>query len=329
MKLNNKFEIFIVTYNRENLLKDTINSLLNQTVNNIKITVFDNGSTDGTENYIKSVMEKHKNIFYRKNEKNNPKLFQQITNFVESEYVMFFHDDDLLHPQYVEYVLKLLDKYNNVDMILSPLTAFYNNQTIPFKQYNKVKYSIYKGKKNFVKHAYSQVFCGKYAIIFPNIVYKTANLNKATDYYGIYGKIFDKIFAIDTVSDGLAIQFDSSFLHYRIHSNQDTNNKSSAISINNIANYNKFFKNILSKDLFSKLIYNLYTILWLNDLYCWAKSDTFPDIKEYAEYMYKNGASNRFARIFYNNKPVIIILRTIIKIRNLFNGYLPNIKTLK
>ena len=37
-------EIFIITYNRWDLLKITLNSLLNQDINGFSITVLDNGS---------------------------------------------------------------------------------------------------------------------------------------------------------------------------------------------------------------------------------------------------------------------------------------------
>lgn len=44
----------VVTYNRKALLKECIDSLLNQTYPNLKILVVDNASTDGTESLVKS-----------------------------------------------------------------------------------------------------------------------------------------------------------------------------------------------------------------------------------------------------------------------------------
>ena len=52
MELNKKLEVFILTYNRLNYLKLALESLFNQTVNNIKITVVDNASNDRTKEYI-------------------------------------------------------------------------------------------------------------------------------------------------------------------------------------------------------------------------------------------------------------------------------------
>ena len=46
--------VLIVTYNQETLIKDTLDSILNQSYDNIsKIVVADDGSTDETPNIIK------------------------------------------------------------------------------------------------------------------------------------------------------------------------------------------------------------------------------------------------------------------------------------
>ena len=50
-------EIFILTYNRLPYLKSAINSALNQSIKNLKITIMDNCSTDGTEDYVKSLQK--------------------------------------------------------------------------------------------------------------------------------------------------------------------------------------------------------------------------------------------------------------------------------
>ena len=56
--MKNRIEIFILTYNRAEMLKDSIISLLNQSIGKIKITVLDNASTDNTENLVKELMAK-------------------------------------------------------------------------------------------------------------------------------------------------------------------------------------------------------------------------------------------------------------------------------
>ena len=92
-------EIFILTYNRLSYLKSAINSALNQSIKNLKITIMDNCSTDGTEDYVKSLQKKYSNLYYYKQRKNVSVLdnFLSVRQLVSAEYVLIFHDDDILH----------------------------------------------------------------------------------------------------------------------------------------------------------------------------------------------------------------------------------------
>ena len=49
----NNIACIVVTYNRLELLKQCINALLHQSFNNFDIIVVNNGSTDGTEKWLK------------------------------------------------------------------------------------------------------------------------------------------------------------------------------------------------------------------------------------------------------------------------------------
>ena len=55
-KLNPKFSIITVTYNAENVLEDTIESVITQTYKNIEYIIIDGASTDSTL----AIIEKHK-----------------------------------------------------------------------------------------------------------------------------------------------------------------------------------------------------------------------------------------------------------------------------
>ena len=53
----------VVTYNRKELLKECIEALLNQNYKNCDVLVVDNASTDGTENYIKPLLDSKRVIY--------------------------------------------------------------------------------------------------------------------------------------------------------------------------------------------------------------------------------------------------------------------------
>ena len=261
-------EVFILTRNRVNLLKQSIDSILGQT-HKVKLTIVDNASEDTTQEYVDTLMKKTDNVFYYRQlcfveAYENLRRAQELAT---ADYVMFFHDDDVLHPQYLEAVNKLINKYDDIDLICSLLTTFSDSCEIKFERHNQLKYSLFENKNNFVAHCYSGLVTGKTAISFPSVVYKTENIKNTMVEHEKYGKIADKPFVINSIKDGKCIQLrDRDMFLYRIHKGQDSANISTGPFLNEIINHNKFFKNILDETLSSRLRFDTYSLDWLSFL---------------------------------------------------------------
>ena len=54
-----KVSVMIVTYNQENLIGETIESVISQDYPNLEIVVADDASVDGTQSVIKAYQEKY------------------------------------------------------------------------------------------------------------------------------------------------------------------------------------------------------------------------------------------------------------------------------
>ena len=52
--MKSKVSILLLSYNQKDFIKDSIESSLNQSYKNLEIVISDNGSTDGTDEIIKS-----------------------------------------------------------------------------------------------------------------------------------------------------------------------------------------------------------------------------------------------------------------------------------
>lgn len=101
--------VVIPTYNRCAYLERAIASVLKQSFKNFIIIVSDNASTDGTQAFMKDIIQQHDNIIYQRNEKNIGMTlnFQKGFNLVNTDYYMILDDDN-----YLEYEHYFYDAYN-------------------------------------------------------------------------------------------------------------------------------------------------------------------------------------------------------------------------
>ncbi|MBQ3686366.1 MAG: glycosyltransferase family 2 protein [Treponema sp.] len=175
MELSKKLEIFIRTYNRCELMKTTLQSVLNQSAKNIKVTVFDNASTDGTGDYVRSLMQEHGNLFYFRTQENIifEKRLDIVLPLISAEYVIFFHDDDIMHPQYAECVIKALEDHPEAELVTSWMWPFRKEEEVVFDDYSTCSYRLYREKLDFVSYVYaSWILYWDKNVFFPGVVYK-------------------------------------------------------------------------------------------------------------------------------------------------------------
>ncbi len=104
--------VAIPTYNREKYLKQSINSVLNQTFKNFELLVVDNHSEDNTQKVVEDIHDGR--IRYIRNKKNIGILnnWNKCIDLAKGKYLVILGDDDILLPTFVEESLKVHGKYN-------------------------------------------------------------------------------------------------------------------------------------------------------------------------------------------------------------------------
>jgi glycosyltransferase involved in cell wall biosynthesis len=113
--------VFIPTFNRSELLRQTVESILDQTYREFRLEISDNASTDDTPSVVESFedprivyMRQPTNIGHTGNYK---QIFDRIENHIESEYGLIVPDDDIAHPELLEHAVAVLDENPGVGVI--------------------------------------------------------------------------------------------------------------------------------------------------------------------------------------------------------------------
>ena len=112
--------ICIPTYNSAEYLRESLDSIVNQTYPNKEIIISDNASTDETEKIAKEYMEKHKVKYYR-NEKNigAEANFTRCVELANGEYIAVFHSDDLYLPDMVKKQVEAFQKSPTIGAVFT------------------------------------------------------------------------------------------------------------------------------------------------------------------------------------------------------------------
>lgn len=114
----NNLDVIIPTYNRAKFLDIALDAVCSSTAGFRKIIVLNNHSTDNTIQVVKNAQQKFQDrcIEVITNEKNigNYNNFKKTQEISDNEYVAVFHDDDAIHPEYIERAMSILTKDNTL-----------------------------------------------------------------------------------------------------------------------------------------------------------------------------------------------------------------------
>lgn len=139
MELKNKplVSIIIPTYNRAELISETIQSILNQSYNNFELLIISDASTDKSDEVIMS-FEDDRIIFIKMNKNSGrPAVPRNIgIDRAKGEYIAFCDDDDLWETNKLEIQIGEMIEHD-LDMTFTDIYIFYNDPTILKKQYKR------------------------------------------------------------------------------------------------------------------------------------------------------------------------------------------------
>lgn len=307
-------EIFIITYNRWELLDLTLKSILLQDNDEFKITVIDNGGE--LNNKTRNKLVKSKKFSIVRFEKNDQLgIWSKIASLTKKKWMMIFHDDDILHKSYISSVFKLLENYPKVNLIGCYNKGFKTDFTnFNWNIKNRLRCKYLPNEKDLTMYYVE----GK-PIPFCSLIYRTSKYKEIniSELQNKFGKIFDRPLAIESSRNGGALILTSDFVKTRIHENQDSNTLLDSNYSAYLLNLIKYYYDLLGSHIFSKygrvFLKNNYVIFL--ELFNWG------GLKEYSY--------REFVKLGIKNNSTSLLSYRLSKFYNLIFNFNLKIKFLK
>jgi glycosyltransferase involved in cell wall biosynthesis len=111
------------TYNAEDRILRSIESLLAQDFSDFELIISDNASTDGTQKVCEQIAESDSRIRYIRQPENLGQLdnFNYVIRAATGSYFMWAHDDDLYDPRFISALKPTLDENPEVGYVMSTI----------------------------------------------------------------------------------------------------------------------------------------------------------------------------------------------------------------
>ncbi len=124
MKQPNRVTVICIAYNHEKWIEKALNSVFEQTYESTDLIIADNGSSDQTARIIRDWVNNHASEFsvsaiYKSESIPYCKLFNEILNLAEGEFIVDLSGDDFLYPKHLSLSLDRLAQVPNAAFVFS------------------------------------------------------------------------------------------------------------------------------------------------------------------------------------------------------------------
>lgn len=219
MKLNDDVFVSIIVpiYNVENYLAKCLDSLINQSLNNIEIILINDCSTDESEAIILKYQKRDNRIVYLKQKENQGQGLARnyAINKAKGEYILFVDSDDYIALTAAE-VLYKKSKELNLDILEANYFKVFNTNTI--EQKNEVFKKVLTGNEYFEKIPFTV------GVIWNKLWRKTFLLENKLKFAK---QIFEDVIFISEAAllANRVFRIDYSFYYYMIRENSTMTSK--------------------------------------------------------------------------------------------------------
>jgi len=247
--------IIIPCYNSEIYIKDTIESIINQSVENIEIIVVNDGSTDKSVQIIESIEDTRIKII---NQENKGVSAARNNGFSVSkgDFVIFFDADDIMSDGFIEKRIQILKSNLDLDFVCGEVQTFSSD----------VKY-VPIAFIGAAQNIYEEILFYKENIATcpSNYLFRTNAIKKHIIEFNVnLSSPADRFYLLEVEKEGLkgTVIRNDAVLLYRIHHLSMSHNLSTKLADDTEKYYKELRKyNIIPHDLKRQALFKGYFII--------------------------------------------------------------------
>jgi glycosyltransferase involved in cell wall biosynthesis len=126
-----KVSVVVPTYNRAYIIRDALQSALDQTYRPFEIIVADDGSTDNTAEIVKRFETQKVRYIRHQSNKGCSAAYNTAIAAATGDVIAFLDSDDLWNPEYLETLVLFLEKHPKVDVVFCDVELQEKTETFP------------------------------------------------------------------------------------------------------------------------------------------------------------------------------------------------------
>jgi glycosyltransferase involved in cell wall biosynthesis len=220
-------QLYILTKDRPEKLRIALNSALSQDAKDVEIIVSDNSDSLKTSEMMHNDFS---NVRYIKRNPSSSSLHEHYLVAIKeatADFLMLFHDDDILEKTHVSSLLIKLKQYPDVAAIASN-GIFFDEQLLEKRRIMTIKDEvIIKDPLDLFDYYLGLHSSGSSSAPFPSYIYRTSAMKKLIkNYITKCGKHSDVQLLATLLEFGGILWLPTPTIFYRLHSGQDSADES-------------------------------------------------------------------------------------------------------
>jgi glycosyltransferase involved in cell wall biosynthesis len=186
-----KVSIILTSYNHAKYLKESIDSVLNQTFSDFELIIWDDASTDGSWQIIASYSDRKIKPF--RNDEHKRAIWglnKAISEIAVGEYIAIHHSDDIWEPQKLEQQVAFLDAHSEIAAVFSNASIITENGSL-LQNSNHAYYKIFDQPNRSRYDWLNYFFCHGNALCHPSVLIRKTCFGDETPYRSGLGLLAD------------------------------------------------------------------------------------------------------------------------------------------